>query len=345
MVGDGFGQSPAAGTGRRPLVADSGDFGLSKPVETPRGRSTENCVWELHAILSPQLPELFPATKTRNRRRGELAGEPLQRLGDAAGRALRRGVRLVGLGAHRGLQGFALAHHPLDHGGEPVGLVLDGGSDAPGRAVPCPRQSGDLLLQQRGDRGAALLQRGGELPDRLGLGRHRRLDVLGLGARLAGGLGEPRRLCVERRAQPAERRLRLGGRGVELVALPAQRLGDDGDAAFRVLGGIGEPAQLVPQQRRVAGDLAAGAQRAHHQPQEGERREHAGEHRAQLVRQQGLEIGDPDQDLKIVGGGGEPGEGQRRPDRQRQPAASIGRGVHRRIPVASCGHAATADQA
>ena len=91
MVGDGFGQSPAAGTGRRPLVADSGDFGLSKPVETPRGRSTENCVWELHAILSPQLPELFPATKTRNRRRGELAAQmedTVKRLADIQGMAI-----------------------------------------------------------------------------------------------------------------------------------------------------------------------------------------------------------------------------------------------------------------
>jgi len=91
VVGDGFGQSPAASTGRRPLVADSGDFGLSKPVETPRGRSTENCVWELHAILSPQLSELFPPAKTRTRRRGELAAEmedTIKRLADIQGMAI-----------------------------------------------------------------------------------------------------------------------------------------------------------------------------------------------------------------------------------------------------------------
>ncbi|MBL8648365.1 ATPase, T2SS/T4P/T4SS family [Sphingosinicella xenopeptidilytica] len=88
VVGDGFGQNSAASTGRRPLVADSGDFGLSKPVETPRGRSTENCVWELHAILSPQLSELFPPAKTRTRRRGELAAQiedTVKRLADIQG--------------------------------------------------------------------------------------------------------------------------------------------------------------------------------------------------------------------------------------------------------------------
>ena len=72
---DGVAAAPTSSAGRRPLVTDFGDFGLSKQTEAPRGRSTENCVWELHAILSPKLPELFPVDKTRARRRGELAAQ------------------------------------------------------------------------------------------------------------------------------------------------------------------------------------------------------------------------------------------------------------------------------
>jgi pilus assembly protein CpaF len=75
-VTEGFGQSPGAASSRRPLVSDIGDFGLSKPnIDVSRGRSTENCVWELHALLSPKLPELFPLEKTRTRRRAELAAQ------------------------------------------------------------------------------------------------------------------------------------------------------------------------------------------------------------------------------------------------------------------------------
>src|SRR3546814_6382057 len=71
-AGEGFGN--ATSSARRPLVSDVGEFGLSKPVATPtRDRSTENCVWDLHALLSPRLPELFPVEKARSARRSELA--------------------------------------------------------------------------------------------------------------------------------------------------------------------------------------------------------------------------------------------------------------------------------
>ncbi len=70
---NGFGGTPSPATSGRPLVSDAGNFGLSKQAETLPRRSTENCVWELHALLSPRLPELFPFDKTKQRRRGELA--------------------------------------------------------------------------------------------------------------------------------------------------------------------------------------------------------------------------------------------------------------------------------
>ena len=89
---------------RRPLLAKEGGFGqagrkptdqrsspspspapsdLSPPTSTqetqsgsaaPRGRSTENCVWELHAIISPKMKELFPRDDARKMARGEIAG-------------------------------------------------------------------------------------------------------------------------------------------------------------------------------------------------------------------------------------------------------------------------------
>ncbi|EMD83226.1 Type II/IV secretion system ATP hydrolase TadA/VirB11/CpaF, TadA subfamily [Pacificimonas flava] len=42
-------------------------------AQAPRGRSTENCVWELHELISPQLLDFFPRERARKTRRGELA--------------------------------------------------------------------------------------------------------------------------------------------------------------------------------------------------------------------------------------------------------------------------------
>jgi pilus assembly protein CpaF len=70
----------SAKTARRPLV--------NEPV-TPEGRlsavaapaaaasAPENagCVWDIHALISPQLLDLFPRDKTRSRARGELAAQ------------------------------------------------------------------------------------------------------------------------------------------------------------------------------------------------------------------------------------------------------------------------------
>ncbi len=61
---------------RRSLVVppDAADaLAAQTNAEPRRGRSTENCVWELHALLQPKLADLFPPAETRVRSRGELA--------------------------------------------------------------------------------------------------------------------------------------------------------------------------------------------------------------------------------------------------------------------------------
>ncbi|MBV7255243.1 CpaF family protein [Pacificimonas sp. WHA3] len=74
-----FGQAQTStDSGRRPLVSvaeNSPAPAIEKDTEKPqqRGRSTDNCVWDIHAMLSPQLGDLFPREATRVTARGELA--------------------------------------------------------------------------------------------------------------------------------------------------------------------------------------------------------------------------------------------------------------------------------
>lgn len=70
---------PAAAM-RRPLVSDQPTPQLSEAPAPQQSqhqgrqpRSSAACVWEIHAILSPQMPSIFPAEETRRRSRGELA--------------------------------------------------------------------------------------------------------------------------------------------------------------------------------------------------------------------------------------------------------------------------------
>ncbi|MGB3722645.1 MAG: CpaF family protein [Pacificimonas sp.] len=82
MTPSGFGKRSGAAL-KRPVEGLGGGFGQAAPaglvsanaatVAPREGRSTENCVWELHELLSPQLLDLFPREKAKKTPRGELA--------------------------------------------------------------------------------------------------------------------------------------------------------------------------------------------------------------------------------------------------------------------------------
>ncbi|MHB9880052.1 CpaF family protein [Pacificimonas sp. ICDLI1SI03] len=75
---EGFGQA-GADSGRRPLVSVPPAAPAAPAAAAPadaapqRGRSTENCVWDIHALISPQLEDLFPREQAKQTARGELA--------------------------------------------------------------------------------------------------------------------------------------------------------------------------------------------------------------------------------------------------------------------------------
>ena len=70
-----FGSAAKPG-GKRTLISET--RAPDAPAEGPslvqrEGRSTENCIWELHELISPQLLDLFPRERSRKMARGELA--------------------------------------------------------------------------------------------------------------------------------------------------------------------------------------------------------------------------------------------------------------------------------
>lgn len=94
MAGIGFGKrsglTPTATGGfgaaqpaRRPLVNEpltpedrlSAAPAPPAPTAAPDAAGTEACVWDIHALISPQLLDLFPKAKSRGRARGELAAQ------------------------------------------------------------------------------------------------------------------------------------------------------------------------------------------------------------------------------------------------------------------------------
>ncbi|MEO0501501.1 MAG: CpaF family protein, partial [Pseudomonadota bacterium] len=90
---EGFGQAKPTAAGARSLISMV-ESANRQPAETPsppRGRSTENCVWDLHELIAPQLGDLFPRDQTRAKPRGELAArmeEHVKRLAKSEGREL-----------------------------------------------------------------------------------------------------------------------------------------------------------------------------------------------------------------------------------------------------------------
>src|SRR5688500_1135058 len=76
----GFG---AAQPARRPLVNEpltpedrlSAAPAPPAPTAAPDAAGTEACVWDIHALISPQLLDLFPKAKSKGRARGELAAQ------------------------------------------------------------------------------------------------------------------------------------------------------------------------------------------------------------------------------------------------------------------------------
>ncbi|MDO9489883.1 MAG: CpaF family protein, partial [Sphingomonadaceae bacterium] len=44
-----------------------------EPIPTPGASDNAGCVWDIHALIAPQLPDFFPREQSRNRARAELA--------------------------------------------------------------------------------------------------------------------------------------------------------------------------------------------------------------------------------------------------------------------------------
>ncbi|MGB7405487.1 MAG: CpaF family protein, partial [Pacificimonas sp.] len=87
----GFGTAGARNGSAR-LVSDSkSSSGSTDDGGARSGRSTANCVWELHELISPQLGDLFPSAKVKETSRGDLAAQmeaAIEKVASGEGREL-----------------------------------------------------------------------------------------------------------------------------------------------------------------------------------------------------------------------------------------------------------------
>ncbi|NDK54279.1 hypothetical protein, partial [Rhizobium laguerreae] len=70
----------SAQTARRPLVNEpltpEGRLSAPAPAPAPAAAASDAaCVWDIHAVIAPQLLDFFPKATSRARARGELAAQ------------------------------------------------------------------------------------------------------------------------------------------------------------------------------------------------------------------------------------------------------------------------------